>query len=310
MVMKKFLLLLHSAICWLSVTIAQNVGIGTSNPADALHVYSASNGSPLRVETAFPGDAEIEFRAQNDLGGYVGLQNNRLELMSIGNRNLVLGTGGFNRVFINTAGNVGIGVELANERLEIASGNIRLNNSSKGVILNAADLPLITRGFDAFTSGAYVGIGRWGLFMEVNRLVLGVPAGSDVRGVEIAGYMANGTRNTRLVFHESGAVRRPPTNNADLLPIAMGSISDVSTISGGTGNFTITSIANGIREITFDNYTYDNNSFVTQVTCRLVGGGTAYALTAALSGKLRIYTYNEDDQLINRPFHFVVYKLF
>ncbi|MCU0375058.1 MAG: hypothetical protein MUF24_07100, partial [Chitinophagaceae bacterium] len=110
---------------------SQNVGIGISNPADALHVYSAVNGSPLRVETAFSGNAEIEFRAQNDLGGYVGLENNRMELMSIGNRNLVLGTGGFNRLFINTAGNVGIGVELASERLEIANGNIRLQNSSK-----------------------------------------------------------------------------------------------------------------------------------------------------------------------------------
>jgi hypothetical protein len=287
----------------------QNVGIGIANPADALHVYSATNGSPLRVETVFSGNAEIEFRSQNDLGGYVGLFNNRMEFMSIDNRNLVLGTDGINRVYVNTAGNVGIGVELANERLVIASGNIQLQSSEKGIILNAADRPLITRGFDAFSSGANAGIGRWGLFMEPNRLVLGMPTGSDARAVEIAGYLSNGNRITRLTIHENGTVRRPSTNNVDLLPIAMGSIDNFAVVLGGSGNFSVTSNNNGMREITLTGRSYNNENYLTLVTC-IQEGVTAYAMTQAEGGKLRVITYNQGGTLSNRSFHFVVYKLF
>ncbi|MBC7936344.1 MAG: hypothetical protein H7Y86_13420 [Rhizobacter sp.] len=70
---------------------------------------------------------------------------------------------------------VGIGTAAPTEKLEV-DGNLKMTNNTKGVVLNDADAPIITRGFDAFTGGAYQGIGRWGLFMQPNRLTMGIPA--------------------------------------------------------------------------------------------------------------------------------------
>jgi hypothetical protein len=58
------------------------------------------------------------------------------------------------------------------------------SDSAQGFSLPAANEPLITRGFDPFSSAAgssKVGLGRWGLFMEPFNLVLGIP-GDDKPG--------------------------------------------------------------------------------------------------------------------------------
>jgi len=83
-----------------------------------------------------------------------------------------------------------------------AAGGLRVL-SGQGVLLNSADRPLITRGWDPFTSGPYVGIGRWGMFMEPNRLVVGVPAVQD-KSFEVATYNADGTRLMRLTVDQAG----------------------------------------------------------------------------------------------------------
>jgi hypothetical protein len=67
----------------------------------------------------------------------------------------------------------------------VAAGGMSLT-SPRGISLNAADRPIITRGWDPFdqTSPAEkVGLGRWGLFMEFTQLVLGMPD-VDVPGGE------------------------------------------------------------------------------------------------------------------------------
>ncbi|RAK63836.1 hypothetical protein [Hymenobacter edaphi] len=73
----------------------------------------------------------------------------------------------------NNAGRVGIGRPDPQQQLHVA-GNIAADGPL-GVVLAAADRPLVTRGWDAFTSGIYQGLGRWGLFMEPNALTFGVP---------------------------------------------------------------------------------------------------------------------------------------
>ena len=69
---------------------------------------------------------------------------------------------------INNSQNVGIGTSSPNARLEISS-----TGASGRILLNGADLPMITNGFDKFTSGAYSGAGRWGMFMEASQLTMG-----------------------------------------------------------------------------------------------------------------------------------------
>jgi hypothetical protein len=62
------------------------------------------------------------------------------------------------------------------EKLRLDIDGTQFATSAKGIVLNQANAPLITRGWDQFTSGAYSGLGRWGLFMEANTLTFGVPA--------------------------------------------------------------------------------------------------------------------------------------
>jgi hypothetical protein len=105
--------------------------------------------------------------------------------------------------------------------------NALFSDGMKGFALPAADLPMITRGFDAFGANAPAakkGLGRWGVFMEPYNLVLGMPA-SDIgeRNVTIGAYQTNGSYAPLL------AVR-----NTDGLVWAGGEVSCTAlTIRGG-----------------------------------------------------------------------------
>jgi hypothetical protein len=90
------------------------------------------------------------------------------------------------------AQNVGIGTTTPSEKLTISSGNISLLSSSKGILLNGVDGPMINRGFDPFISGNYTGLGRWGLFMEPNNLTLGIPA-IGLKAFAVSSYKDNST---------------------------------------------------------------------------------------------------------------------
>jgi hypothetical protein len=103
------------------------------------------------------------------------------------------------------AGNISSGT-LADARL---SGNVALLNSQNstpsGIMLDAANRPLITRGWDPFTSGSYTGIGRWGLFMEPYTLVLGIP-GDDVpgRNFQVRKYAPDGSFTALMTMDQGG----------------------------------------------------------------------------------------------------------
>lgn len=83
-----------------------------------------------------------------------------------------------------------------------AAGGLRLV-SDRGVVLNGADSPMITRGWDAFTSGPKTGLGRWGLFMENSHLVAGIPALRD-RSFQVAKYLSDGSRQALATVDNSG----------------------------------------------------------------------------------------------------------
>ena len=99
--------------------------------------------------------------------------------------------------------------ERPNEFALRAAGGLRLE-SDRGITLNAADAPLITRGWDVFTpeaGPAKDGLGRWGLFMEPYALTLGIPS-DDVpdRYFQIAKYETNGTATALMTVDQTGAV--------------------------------------------------------------------------------------------------------
>jgi hypothetical protein len=88
-------------------------------------------------------------------------------------------------------------------RITVSELLVQENNATdgKGVILRNGDMPLITRGWDCFTSGPKAGIGRWGLFMEAGETYLAAP-GSDYGGARIGlgGFLADGTKQNVLTI--------------------------------------------------------------------------------------------------------------
>jgi hypothetical protein len=103
----------------------------------------------------------------------------------------------------NNGANVGIGTVSPTEKLHV-DGNMMMTNSNFGVMLEAADRPLITRGWDAFTSGTYNGLGRWGVFMEPSTLVLGTPNIGSNGNVAFRRFNANGTSTTTMFMNSNG----------------------------------------------------------------------------------------------------------
>ena len=210
--------------------------------------------------------------------------------------------------------NVGIGTTNPSQKLELATGNVKLSNSALGILLNGADRPMITRGFDPFLSGNLLGAGRWGLFMEGNRLTLGMPNVSG-KGLDIAAYEENSTRTTLVTVKQDGKVNRPATGAVDLLPVFMGSINFDGTVTSGTGNFSVTiSTPNfGVYSITLDGQSFDLQNYIVQVsviheTVRINGNGATVNFSAS-GGKLIGRTFLSDGTSFPLSFHFIVYKL-
>jgi hypothetical protein len=189
-----------AAVLSVAITSAfcQNVGIGTATPFTKLTV-SGEESTPNGVGTAIsifnnaPGGGAWYMRA-----GATGTATPAAGF-SIADNNAYW----FN---INNAGYIGLNTLAPAERLHLESGNIRMANTLKGIILNGADRPFITRGFDTFTTGNYTGLGRWGLFMEPSRLTLGIP-NMPGKAFEIAKYELNGNRLTLMSVDVNGALQ-------------------------------------------------------------------------------------------------------
>lgn len=305
----KNIFLMTLLLAFNAIVLAQNVGIGTTSPLNRLHVVH-SGPIGIRLENTSTANTEIQFVSTGAIRGYTGFLNNQMEFLSVGNIALMLGTNLTPRLTIAGNGNIDLGDNAnAPEKLVIPTGNLFLQNTTKGILLNAADRPIITRAFDPFTSGANIGLGRWGLFMEPSRLVLGIP---DIIGkrVEIAGYNANSTRNTLLTIDEDGAMRRPAQNAVNLLPVCMGNINTVGGIVSGTGNFTVDYDGNaGILDITIAGHTYNRINYLAIATCYREQGTKAFATVVENAGKLRIWRVGDNGAESNQAVGFVVYRL-
>lgn len=112
---------------------------------------------------------------------------------------------------IRTSGNFGVGTDTPNHKLDVA-GTIYAA-TTMGIMLSSADRPIITRGWDEFTSGTYANIGRWGLFMEPGALTMGLPEGGSGRRFQFVSWNADSSINrTSMVILENGNVGIGLTN--------------------------------------------------------------------------------------------------
>jgi len=139
-----------------------------------------------------------------------------------------------NTVILGNNANVGIGTPNPGQKLDVAgnanvSGNAYVNGAL-GVVLNQQNQPLITRGWDAFTSGNYQGAGRWGLFMESGTLTFGVPAAAG-KNFQWVTYDATSAINTNLMFlNQSGQLGIGTTGPATTLDVRTADASAAITV--------------------------------------------------------------------------------
>ncbi len=202
---------------------------------------------------------------------------------------------------------VGIGTTSPTEMLDIESGNIILNNSLKGIILDASDNPFISRSFDPFTSGAKNGIGRWGLFMEPSRLTFGIPNLSG-KAIEFATYNTNSTRNTLLTVDNSGAVQRPATGGADMLPVAYANVSSGGSLLSGTGNVAVSVVTPGsVYDISVSGRTLLQSNTVFFLTITNDGQGTVQNHGFFSGGNIRVVLIRSNTSYA-RDFSIMIYQ--
>ncbi|GAA4349143.1 hypothetical protein GCM10023185_05620 [Hymenobacter saemangeumensis] len=161
----------------------------------AAHGTAAAPSNLLRDdfmgEIGFTGRANNNWLGFTSAGMYSFYKGNGLTAAS----ELWLKTSGAAQVLLDSAGRMGLGLYPAH-RLHV-QGAIAAN-TNQGIILDAQDRPIITRGWNPFTSGNYAGLGRWGLFMEPNTLTFGVPTVAN-RQFQWATYNDNSTIDNRLM---------------------------------------------------------------------------------------------------------------
>ncbi|MBW7839571.1 MAG: hypothetical protein H3C36_08020 [Chitinophagaceae bacterium] len=226
-----------------------DVGIGIKDPQNVLHLHRNLENS---VYMQFTNGLTGSMNNKSGLSVGINPDGNASVMNYTTGESLSLGTQGLSRFSILPDGEVYVGqfppVTPPLEQFSVMEGNIRLYNSGKGIMLNAADGPLISRGWDPFTSGTRNGIGRWGLFMEPHRLTLGFP---DIvgKGLNIVAYGENSTvSKTVLTALQNGNVGiNDPTPQYPLDVNGELNITDALRIAGnaGTAGQVLTSTGNG-----------------------------------------------------------------
>lgn len=89
------------------------------------------------------------------------------------------------------------------------------------------------------------------------------------------------------------------------VPIAYGCVSSTGTITGGTGNFTVTKFGTGQYDILIDGETYSNSTFTVAVTA--VSNSPRMTAVADPGAAFRVNIWNSTFTLTDTPFQFSVY---
>ena len=175
-----------------------NVGIGTASPSTILDVFANTD-----IWHTFIGGSTSKLL----IGGQAGSGGVVLQAGNSSTPNNAVPTTTYRLMLQRDGGNVLIGTATDTggaRRLQVA-GDVFVDDNTttgNGVQLKNADRPLITRGWDAFTSGNKTGVGRWGVYMESAELFLGSPGTDYTNGlVTIGGWLANGTRQPNLTVN-------------------------------------------------------------------------------------------------------------
>jgi trimeric autotransporter adhesin len=200
------------------------VGGGGLNSIDDYANYSTIAGGYVNQIGSFAGYSMIAGGIANEIESFVQYA------FAAGRR----AKAGHNGAFVwADSSNADFSSTTSNQFNIRAGGGVRIQ-SDRGIALNGADTPIITRGFDSFATNApsaKQGHGRWGLFMEPSALVLGMPSLAG-RTIRFGRYETNGTYTSLAHvdqsgnFYTTGSVNPPSDREVkrDFAPVDAGEV--------------------------------------------------------------------------------------
>jgi len=278
-----------------------NLGIGIENPTAKLDV-----------------DGEIRLRTLSGTG-----QRN---VMADADGNLVIGSsGGGSSLWTESGddinfvgGKVGIGIENPVNSLHIVSDDfnpVRFESSSDDSWVSFYNSTGYVGYSGVFTGDTDMDFGT-GLLNDTGKVHLTTNATPKLT-VATNGDVGIGTTNPTAKLEvtgdikTSGEINRPSTGNANMIPIAYGSIDRDGRIFVGTENFTVEQEAVGTYRIFITGEDYDFRNYIVSITRNsstipgFIGSNSASTLS---QGYLAIRSYDLTGNLQSIPFTFVVYK--
>ena len=235
-----------------SLQVDGNVGIGTTNATEILHVQTGTSDeiTTFKVKTA----GRVELSRNHSSAPYIKT------LMSSGNPNIILGDGGGDKVLINgdgssyfNGGNVGIGTVTAGRHLTVSGGAsegaIQITNNTSGhTAANGFELIHFTSGETQFLNRENGDMrfdtnGTERLRIDSAGDVTATGTISDsigsLRDVPLNDQSSNASYT--LVASDAGkVVHAHSTTTTVVVPNSVFSVGNVVTIlNGGTGNIAI-----------------------------------------------------------------------
>ncbi|GEM_PF-5626111 len=200
-----------------------------------------------------------------------------------------------------SGGFVGIGTSSPIHSIDIHSNyamiNLKAISKHAGVILDrnsSSDLAYLLLRTDG-DNKYYVGL----LGTDTYRINYG--GTSDLTGLEVKTTGDVAMSNDLKV---AGEVHSENTGNANMIPIAYGTIKEDGTIYKSSGNISVSKTATGTYHITITGESYIFYNYITTAT--LTNNG--FITTGSVSGKLIIKTSDTSGNPKNMVFSFVVYK--
>ncbi|MBT2160486.1 hypothetical protein [Zobellia barbeyronii] len=285
----------------LIITNDGNVGIGTVTPSAKFHV----DGDIRSSELAGLGERNVVADADGNLmiGGTSGSSSS------------LWAENGSNIHF--NGGNVGIGTETPSSPLEIVSnsdspiliestrgdgnGWIRFNKSSGRIgyigmygANGEKDIEMGTAGGNT-TGNLHLTIGGEPKFTLASNENVGIGNENPSEKLDVAGNIKT-----------AGEVHSNRTGDANLIPIAYGTIMLDGDISTGSGNFTVEKNGLGDYRIKIIGENYLWTRYTTQLTIN--SSTLGFIKASSVGGDLVVATYATDETSMDIAFNFLVYK--
>jgi hypothetical protein len=305
--MKRLIFVLLLVFSGHGAVFSQNIGIGITNPHVDLHLRRPLGRLLLEATNTGIFGSLAFGNPQSENQWQLQATDNTFKCIYTGD---LFTTNAINIYANNISALLGINVATPAHALDIDMGDIQLRNSSKGILHNTLNGPLITRGPDPFTSGSYIGASRWGLFKGTNRLILAMPtlAAGTAASIDFSNYTPGGTQLLLASITNNGRFTKPATGNADLVAAAFGSVEANGTVLGGSGNFTIQKTAAGQYHIDLINEGMSASTHTVVVSSREI---TEILVSARISlsstAFVRVVDFN-NNLYADGGFSFVIYR--